>query len=97
MMAQTCIDKSQFILPNNQPIEDLECTAAFNSLTKKEKLYAHYFSKVNCEFIIIIQCANVITDLIGINVWRLDNTRSNKPGVSTDFLIALSGFFCRNH
>lgn len=41
------IDKSHYILPNDQPVVELDCLTAFNALTKEEKLYAHYLSRAS--------------------------------------------------
>lgn len=48
---------SLYTLPNDQPIVQLECDAAFNALTNNEKLYAHYLSQAswNGELIVSLQ------------------------------------------
>lgn len=40
-------DLSLFTYPNDTPFVELDCTEAFNGLTKNEKLYAHYLSQAS--------------------------------------------------
>ncbi|KAJ3648845.1 hypothetical protein Zmor_020616 [Zophobas morio] len=41
------VDKSQYILPLDQPIVSLEVTSAFKGLCDQEQLYAHYISEAS--------------------------------------------------
>ena len=38
---------SQFVIPNSADVCVLDCQTAFNGLTSKEKLYAHYLSQAS--------------------------------------------------
>ena len=45
-MAKTT-DLSQFLIPNEVPFNFLECKKAFDALSAKEKLYAHYICQAS--------------------------------------------------
>uniref|UniRef100_A0A1E1W925 Dipeptidyl peptidase 3 n=1 Tax=Pectinophora gossypiella TaxID=13191 RepID=A0A1E1W925_PECGO len=51
------VDKSNFLLPNNQRFVELDSEQAFNNLTTQEKLYAHYLSQAawNGGLIVLVQ------------------------------------------
>lgn len=41
------VDKSQYVLPNDQPVVVLDAKSAFSGLSPKERLYAHYISQAS--------------------------------------------------
>lgn len=41
------VDVSQYVLPKESKVAFLDCETAFNGLTDKEKLYAHYISQAS--------------------------------------------------
>ncbi|XP_067008544.2 dipeptidyl peptidase 3 isoform X2 [Anabrus simplex] len=43
----TMSDRKHFILPNDQPVVELECSSAFTDLNNNEKLYAHHLSEAS--------------------------------------------------
>lgn len=53
----TSYNLSQYTFPNNQPVVNLDCQQAFDGLTKKEKLYAHYLAKAswNGGLVVLVQ------------------------------------------
>ncbi|XP_052752684.1 dipeptidyl peptidase 3 isoform X1 [Galleria mellonella] len=103
------IDKSNYLLPNNQRFVELDSSQAFNNLTKQEKLYAHYLSQAawNGGLIVLMQTSpespRIFSLLHRIFIGEsLENLKVSalKAGVSEDdfqaFLVYAGGLFANS-
>ena len=54
---ENCVKMADFTIPNNAPVFNLECKAAFDALEDKEKKYAHFLSQADYEggLIVLVQ------------------------------------------
>lgn len=97
----------EFVLEQNTPFEELDCSEAFENLTETEKKYLHYYTKVS--FQVFVQYLDVIyVDVIdnllitkrfllsGLMVWFIDLVHTNLTGIATAFLFVPSNIHCPN-
>lgn len=83
------VDKSNFLLPNNQRFVELDSSQAFNNLTKQEKLYAHYLSQVSpfkIEYVVfIVIIAPFFVDWIIFTVYQIERDGSVFNSIQYNF------------
>lgn len=79
-LAMSHNDPKHFIIPNSQPIVNLECKSAFDKLTDTEKLYSHFYSKVGlCCFVVLdVLLKFIVSRRAGMAGWSLSSNPHRK-------------------
>jgi len=75
-MADSDVQLSQYIIPNEAAVCLLDCKKAFEALTSQEKMYAHHLSRADWygSLICLLQvCLLLVSSILMITSWMTSN------------------------
>ncbi|KAK6728133.1 hypothetical protein RB195_005654 [Necator americanus] len=109
MSTAAPLDKSLYILPNDSPVCQLDCTDAFNALTNRERQYAHYMGRASYDgaLAVFLQVSPESAGLFAtfyrlFKAESLDSLKAKalKSGFTDEewegFLVYVAGFYYNN-